>query len=1177
MQVCQCSARRYWLVLLLILVPVLSPMAGAQTTNNPLNFENNYFVTGDYVVGGWLRSTTADIRPGYAQGTISIPDAYQKSNIVNSQAGVTFSVPAGADVVAAELYWQTVEKSSSTYAGAIAYFNGYPVAAGLPLGKQPPSWSSGGCSGPSNGTTVIQTYRADVRAYLPIQNGIVQVNNQQFKVEFADSGSNGNTAPFTLGATLVIVYRVLSPDYPMNAIVIYDGGFAPSTTMPNILQSIWGFYQPSAKIPLVAKLTHIVGNGQANKLENVSFNGTALPTLYNLGTNKGNPPFPGLYGDWDNPTWDVSKLVGSPPAAVSTEVDSASTNSGCVSWGAIVFSATVDQSDNDGLLDTWKTNQGYCSAGVNNGTCSPTASDPGWVDLTGAKQGEQDVFIQADTMCQSVSSGVGICKIGSPGCTCSGSYAPPVDVTGPIASVFSQNGIFLHWVPGNNIQAPVCQDNGSQLCMYPTTGTYSQEGVVPWKSGLVAIKNQPMDYANETEAECESSSSCVRVFQPGRKDSYHYMLFANRLAAPRWSFAAQNLINAVWNTDNTVSFTVSSSTPSKLDSASQTGYDRITVAGAISVPGMDGTFKVNPIDSTHFSISLANEQYPPTPPSSAQTYTLGTDPNLAIYTGNAGTGSGMSDIGGSDSVITLGGWGGLATYNAFAGTTMHEFGHTLGLTHGGYSYPNYAYKQNYVPVSDPNCKPNYQSIMSYLFQVDLLWNGAKDGSRVLDFSSPALNPLSESSGGTGIDPNAAYAGTKWYALSAFNGTGTPATRHCDGTPLNTTDAPMYETEGLTSPVPGVQADQITWIANQDINYDGKVNTYGGFSDWAQTGNPGIGHMDLRQIGATGSNSSASGYNLGIGGGYNLGIGGGYNLGIGGGYNLGIGGGYNLGIGGGYNLGIGGGYNLGIGGGYNLGIGGGEDRGEINSDIANSYVRAPRFLTANLGTGGTLVNLGWKVPTFGMIDHYNVYRKAETDTNFTLLQPTPQITGTSYTDAPPGCAKYTYYVTSVIADPAAKTGYRESIASNTQTITTLCIFTGFGSPLQTAGGQSYSGSFSFGKTLTFTWQLQDPITLAYRNDLNLNTVLANYAGPAPSSGKCPVPSAAVISGNPLVLYNPGVPPTLGTFSYDPKKMNFVYNWNTATSPNGPGCYVLEVDVSYGLAPGFTAYKTSVQLK
>ena len=63
-------------------------------------------------------------------------------------------------------------------------------------------------------------------------------------VRLADSGSNGNTTPFALGASLVVIYRVTSPAVPLNAIVLYDGSFAPSNTSSIMTQQIVGFYQP---------------------------------------------------------------------------------------------------------------------------------------------------------------------------------------------------------------------------------------------------------------------------------------------------------------------------------------------------------------------------------------------------------------------------------------------------------------------------------------------------------------------------------------------------------------------------------------------------------------------------------------------------------------------------------------------------------------------------------------------------------------------------------------------------------------------------------------------------------------------------------------------------------------------------------------------------------------------
>jgi len=219
----------------LLVVSLSASLVPAQQP--PLQLRSNYFVTGDYVVAGWANKQIDANRPGYASGTITVPDNLQPN---------AAAVPTGAEIVAAYLYWATVEGSQSGFAGQNAYFRGYAIS-GLVLGNPnaPVSWSSGGCSGNANGSKTMRIYLADVRPYLPVDvKGIVQANNSYF-VELADSGSNGNTAPFTLGATLVIVYRVLSPNFPLNAIVFFDGAFAPSNGSTTMTQAIQGFYQPA--------------------------------------------------------------------------------------------------------------------------------------------------------------------------------------------------------------------------------------------------------------------------------------------------------------------------------------------------------------------------------------------------------------------------------------------------------------------------------------------------------------------------------------------------------------------------------------------------------------------------------------------------------------------------------------------------------------------------------------------------------------------------------------------------------------------------------------------------------------------------------------------------------------------------------------------------------------------
>src|SRR5260370_36480420 len=81
----------------------------------PLGLSNNYMVTGDYVVGGVGLRGLGD-GSGYATGEINIPDsAAYASNAPLQQ------VPPGADIVAAYLYWQTVE-SSGTFTGRNGFF-----------------------------------------------------------------------------------------------------------------------------------------------------------------------------------------------------------------------------------------------------------------------------------------------------------------------------------------------------------------------------------------------------------------------------------------------------------------------------------------------------------------------------------------------------------------------------------------------------------------------------------------------------------------------------------------------------------------------------------------------------------------------------------------------------------------------------------------------------------------------------------------------------------------------------------------------------------------------------------------------------------------------------------------------------------------------------------------------
>jgi hypothetical protein len=1095
---------------LLLLIGFRQP--GFAQTNQPLSFENNYFVTGDYVVSGvGLRGLGVN---GFAKQQFTMPDA-------NSVPAT--GVPTGADIVAAFLYWETVESSQTAFVGQNGFFRpvfangpatGYPIT-GVVLGNPnaPVSWSAGGCSGNSQGSKTMRTYAADVRQFLPQDSKGNILANGTYEVSLADSGSNGGGAPLTLGASLLIIYRAITPSFPLTSIVIYDGAFAPANGSSSMSQTMQGFYQ-AASGP-VSKLTHIVGNGQSNKYEAVSFDGVPLPSRYgNL------PPFPGYYnGSWDNPTWRLTadtnpvNPVQANDASATTTVVPNSSNSGCVSWGAVIVSTTVQNSDNDGILDVWKQKQGYCDASVNGGACSTT--DPSWVALPGATKGKKDLFVELDYMCSIVNAD-GTCD------TTNGySFYPSPGALTMMSSAFSGKGVNAHFIPGNPgypaalgtgaIQEQTCTDTTDAsgnpvLCPFA-----NQPGIVGWKAGYEFLKNQPLNYPDETSCQQALNGPCVRRFQHGRKDSYHYAVFAHAVGLPEWSLTGGSLSSVVAS-GNTVTFTTSS--PHGLIA----GTDRVTISEAVTNPNLNGTYFVQTASGNSFTIQL--------PTTSNAIYTQSTDPWLSVASGRIYTTSGVSDIGGADSVIALGLWGAAGqTDQVEAGTFTHELGHSNGLTHGGFYYdiPN-----SYVATFEPNCKPNYQSVMNYQFQVDLLDNG------VLDYSEQQLSALNESilpAGITTANGSAlAYSTTKWYTPVQPNGIGSAATHHCDGTPLSPGTDPnptMYLVGGTANPITP------PWVNNSDVNFDGNINTtLRGYNDWT--------NLDLRQLGATGSDIFGAGRLTGGTGRLTGGAGR-----------------------------LTGGTGRLTGGAGRLTGGTGVGNAELTFETANSSVRPPRFLTATLTASPRYIQLNWSAPTFGQISSYNIYKATNGMPVPPAIASVPGNTLT-YIDKNVICGPtYTYFVTALLSDG------RESVPSNSVSqmdCGAQYIFTGFYSPLATAdppNSNSYSGPFNLSKSVTAKWTLQDSSGKLVTN-LNANTLYGIGPFAPQADGTCRPLQVNKVAGcslnnppscpaNVQALYSPTAG-AKGNSTFRFSSNQFVFNWDTKTTT--AGCYVLELDLDSG---------------
>ena len=914
---------------------ILSMFASAQVgmAQNQLVLADNYFVTGDYVVGGvGLRGLGG--ANGLASGQIKIPD-------VNSVPST--GVPEGADIVAAFLYWETVASNQpGAQTGQQGFFNGYPITGtirGNP--NAPTSWSTGGCAGSSQGSKTMVVYRADVRPYLNVDSDGIPVGNGTYTVSLPDSGSNGGGVPLTLGASLVIVYRVHSLQVPLNSVVIYDGALAPSNAGSSMILPISGFYQagaaPNSLAPAV-KITHIVGNGQPNKLQSTFLNSLTLESLY-----KPLPPFPGVYnqntistatggGSWDNPTWQANAAVpaGSTLPATATVVPSGS-NSGCVNWGAVVFSTTVQNRNNDGILDVWKQNQGYTQVNPN----GPDFGD--WVALPGATLGQKDLFVEVDYLSNLDAPLVGAYKH---------SDLPKENALFQVSQALSKLGIHAHFdlgpVPYKDdfvIQYPVVTPAGqtaypgaggkalsesSLLCNGPALCAYPGEVTVGWKGGLEYVENQ----------------STLGNFQFGRKDSYHYLLMGHTLGSPRTYWTATGMATKVAGTGiaTLVSLKVSGglgtvmlSSPAYVtrpgDAAcTEASCDRVSIEGALlpSNSLLNGTFAMqtassSTVDNTAPSTSTVTIGMPGVPDGF---YDYTTEPQLGMTYGGPTSDSGFSDIGGGDSTVTFGSWRAddavgcqpdpstaviyctdqVGTTTAQAGTILHELGHTFFFTHGGTYFTS---PQPYLQSFGLNCNPAYESSMNYLFQIRGFPDGGIDYSGQTLQAPQTLQALDETNlnemTGLGLDlitgKTAAHF-TRWYAPPDALDTqlqksvgGVFAGFHCDGSPV-TDGAKMVRVDGTL--FPGATASAaIDWnhdfmfqgtnLTAQDINFSGTSDSaLPGFNDWTA--------VDLRQIGAR---TDAFGFSDGSGGNR---VGGGGNR-VGGGGNRVGGGGNRVGGGG----------------------------------------------------------------------------------------------------------------------------------------------------------------------------------------------------------------------------------------------------------------------------------------
>ena len=167
--------------------------------------------------------------------------------------------------------------------------------------------------------------------------------------------------PSSAGASLVVIYKHPDPSRPLKSVVIYNGLYAQTKdsktkTIDSMTQRIGGFYQLAASPGL--KMTHLVGSGAGNTSERL-WVGDDAQNLARIATN----PFPAAGSPssdraWDAPTFPLAISAADGEYAIKVDHSSNSPYD-CLSWVAIVSSATVEDTDKDGLLNQWETDGRY--------------------------------------------------------------------------------------------------------------------------------------------------------------------------------------------------------------------------------------------------------------------------------------------------------------------------------------------------------------------------------------------------------------------------------------------------------------------------------------------------------------------------------------------------------------------------------------------------------------------------------------------------------------------------------------------------------------------------------------------------------------------------------------------------------------------------------------------------
>jgi hypothetical protein len=810
--------------------------AAAATTPDPLGYSNGFLITGNYLV------SSIDLPKAGGLGTFSFTDRLYDG---------------GVEVVAAYLYWETISRGPIPFSN-VKFRDAAIVGAKASTINSLPGLPAANCWGSAGGaSSTLTMFRADVLSLLEkqldskgkwtgrhlitdadLKNPLLPVRPKPYTVMLPQQGT-GNVLTQSAGASLVLLYRKTSDR--LRKIVIYDGVYAQAqgTTMSLTMK---GFYQSVQDDE--ARLTHIVGSGAANSGERLLVSGVN-PVLN---------PFPGPIGGgadrgWASYTVPMAKWTPGTEAGygetVTTSVDHGARNQNstpyeCLSWAATIFSTAVADDDKDGLPDGIEA----ATAGLKDPPtlAFPTGRPLPNLNAMGAKVGPKDLFVEINAMRAAPLTKYGSADAPLNAVTSSvtdavgHNHLPRPEVLKLVGDAYKNGGITAHFDVGNTTTYHAGE---GYSCPAGQNSCDADEYLVPSDVARGGEIIQERACAGNDKVKCQFSDYPGTVGWKLGVQLYKDAPVDNAGAELSTPAAVQK-----WGTLN------SNEHRRRFDQNREDFFHYVLYAHARGqakspLPCLDG-----------------NGGYTNTQTHSCSTPT-NNNPLFKVPT----SASGIADLPGNTAMITLGLWDNfVGTTFMQASTTLHELGHNLNLWHGG--APAVWGNSNSATTVEPNCKPNYLSSMSYLYQAHGLIDS--NGDVHIDYSGAPPQDISENVVADGALLPAAKYQSAWYAPLYTNWPkadpallektqlesilGVPqSTRFCDGGKFKT-DAPPVPTVRLHAVAPllvaGTPSFVIDWngdgmigtSVSQDLNFDGTQSTaLKGYDDWS--------NVRLNQIGA----------------------------------------------------------------------------------------------------------------------------------------------------------------------------------------------------------------------------------------------------------------------------------------------------------------------------------------